>query len=207
MKVILFFILLYTVSFSQNIVKIDSNTTDIEDFKVAYLIDNLEKFTFKDVNSMQFIEGKSSETLGANTTNTWVKIELENSTKDTQTLFLHQDEAYTLFSIDFYEVDTNGSLLNKLDINIYSTEVEKSMLGSDAVFTFTLAPQERKTLYIQQKTLAYHYYNFRIFSKHKSQEYLIFEKVGLFKNLCQSGKITNTKGHRDEDRNRCRTIC
>ena len=30
---------------------------------------------------------------------------------------------------------------------------------------------------------------------------------GLFKNLCQSGKIKNTKGHRDEDRNRCRTIC
>ena len=26
---------------------------------------------------------------------------------------------------------------------------------------------------------------------------------GLFKNLCQSGKIKNTKGHRDEDRNRC----
>jgi len=28
-----------------------------------------------------------------------------------------------------------------------------------------------------------------------------------FKNLCQSGKITNTQGHTDEYRNRCRAIC
>ena len=30
---------------------------------------------------------------------------------------------------------------------------------------------------------------------------------GPFKILCQTGKINNTKGHRDEDRNRCRAIC
>ena len=30
---------------------------------------------------------------------------------------------------------------------------------------------------------------------------------GPFKNLCQSGKITNTQGHRNEYRNRCRAIC
>ena len=32
-------------------------------------------------------------------------------------------------------------------------------------------------------------------------------RAGLFRNLCQSGKITNTQGNTDEDRNRCRTIC
>ena len=30
---------------------------------------------------------------------------------------------------------------------------------------------------------------------------------GLFKNLCQAGKIEDTKGHRNENRNRCGTIC
>ena len=30
---------------------------------------------------------------------------------------------------------------------------------------------------------------------------------GPFKILCQTGKINNTKGHKDEDRNRCRAIC
>ena len=28
-----------------------------------------------------------------------------------------------------------------------------------------------------------------------------------FKNLCQSGKITNTQGKTHEDRSRCRAIC
>jgi hypothetical protein len=31
--------------------------------------------------------------------------------------------------------------------------------------------------------------------------------TGPLKNLCQTGKIKDTKGHRDEDRNRCRGIC
>jgi len=36
---------------------------------------------------------------------------------------------------------------------------------------------------------------------------LITVSAGPFKNLCQSGKITNTQGNTDEYRNRCRAIC
>ncbi len=32
-------------------------------------------------------------------------------------------------------------------------------------------------------------------------------KSGPFIILCQLGKIKNTKGHKDENRNRCRAIC
>ncbi len=31
--------------------------------------------------------------------------------------------------------------------------------------------------------------------------------MGPFIILCQLGKIKNTKGHKDENRNRCRAIC
>ena len=31
--------------------------------------------------------------------------------------------------------------------------------------------------------------------------------LGPFRILCQLGKIKNTKGHKDENRNRCRAIC
>ena len=31
--------------------------------------------------------------------------------------------------------------------------------------------------------------------------------LGPFIILCQLGKIKNTKGHKDENRNRCRAIC
>ena len=33
------------------------------------------------------------------------------------------------------------------------------------------------------------------------------EAKGPFIILCQLGKIKNTKGHKDENRNRCRAIC
>ncbi len=36
----------------------------------------------------------------------------------------------------------------------------------------------------------------------------IYERpLGLFKNLCQLGKITNTQGDTDEYRDRCRAVC
>jgi hypothetical protein len=39
------------------------------------------------------------------------------------------------------------------------------------------------------------------------KEKIFSTSMGPFKILCQTGKINNTKGHRDEDRNRCRAIC
>ncbi len=35
----------------------------------------------------------------------------------------------------------------------------------------------------------------------------LIKQLRPFKNLCQSGKITNTQGHTDEYKNRCRTVC
>jgi len=43
--------------------------------------------------------------------------------------------------------------------------------------------------------------------KNKVKYLVTVEEQELFKNLCQSGKITNTQGNTDEDRNRCRAIC
>ena len=37
--------------------------------------------------------------------------------------------------------------------------------------------------------------------------FFIDEKKGPFRILCQLGKIKNTKGHKYENRNRCRAIC
>lgn len=175
--ILLFFIFLYSFSYGENIVKIDTNFTEIKEFQVGYIIDNEKKLTFEDIQSMKFIEGKNGNTFGANTLNTWVKIEFENITKNKQTLFLHQDEAFTLFSIDFYEVNSQGKLLQKKEINIYDADVKKDMLGADAVFKFTLDAFEKKTIYVQQQTVAYHYYNFLVFSESNSIEYLIFEKI------------------------------
>ena len=41
----------------------------------------------------------------------------------------------------------------------------------------------------------------------KSEEVEIYTNSGPFEILCQLGKIENTKGHKYENRNRCRAIC
>jgi signal transduction histidine kinase/ActR/RegA family two-component response regulator len=177
MRLIIFFLFLVSFSFSQNIVTINSNITDIKKFKINYFIDKTKKLQFKDIQSMHFIEGQNSATLGANITDTWIKIKLLNTTKNKQTLFLHQDLGYTFLRINYFEVDSNNTILNKKGIQLSSSTAKEEMIGADAVFKFSLEPKEIKTIYVNQKSHAYHFYNFSILSEKKSIEYLIFEKV------------------------------
>ncbi|WP_025345178.1 hypothetical protein [Sulfurospirillum multivorans] len=47
----------------------------------------------------------------------------------------------------------------------------------------------------------------KLYKKEHDSLVFVYEPTGPFRILCQSGKITNTQGHRYEDRNRRRAIC
>jgi len=177
MKSVVLFILTFSFTFTQAMMDIDSSSSNFTDFKIGYYIDSTKKLKFEDIKSIKFIESKNSATLGANITDTWVKIELFNSTENKQILFLHQDLAYTFLNIEYYEVDNKNNLLNKKKIDISSPNAKEQMYGADAIYEFSLAPKEAKTIYVYQKTNAYHFYNFSIFSQKESTDYLIYEKV------------------------------
>lgn len=175
-----FFILLSVLSLlscSQDIVSIDSEKVVLKDFTVEYYIDNANEVTFEDIESVPFIKGPSSQTLGAKITNTWVKIEVENKTKERKKLFLHQEFGYVFARIYFYEVASDGTLLQQKKINNYKKNSSDNMKGADAVYKFFLETEEKKIFYIRQSTHAYHFYRFMIFSEKESVEYLIFEKI------------------------------
>jgi len=177
MKSVVLFILTFSFTFTQAMMDIDSSSSNFTDFKIGYYIDSTKKLKFEDIKSIKFIESKNSATLGANITDTWVKIELFNSTENKQILFLHQDLAYTFLNIEYYEVDNKSNLVNKKKIDISSPNAKEQMYGADAIYEFSLAPKEAKTIYVYQKTNAYHFYNFSIFSQKESTDYLIYEKV------------------------------
>jgi len=177
MKSIFGLLFLFSFLFSQPIVNINSNTSNITEFKLSYFIDTTKRLTFIDIKSMEFIEGENKDTLGAEVTNTWIKIKLFNTTKNKQTLFLHQDLAYTFFKIHYFEVDQNSNILNTKKINTYSKDAKNQMNGADTIFKFSLNPRENKTIYINLTTPAYHFYNFLIFSEKNSTEYLVYQKV------------------------------
>ena len=125
--------------------------------------------------------------------NAWIKIKLLNTTNQTQVLFLHQGTAYLSTSIKYFELNNKDELLRKKEINLLDESSKKDMDGSDSIFKFELKANESKTIYINQKTVAYYFYNFSILSEKKSREYLVFEKIDavLFVGLLLALSIYN----------------
>lgn len=173
------YLTLFSISFAfaEPIVNIDSDKSTITDFELSYYIDASAELKFENIDSIEFKEGKNRDTLGADVKNVWVKIKLFNATSKNQTLFLHQDLAYTIFKLEYFELNSSDNSINKKVISAYSPDAKEQLYGSDAIFKFTLYPQESKTIYVHQTTTAYHFYNYSIFSEKESTEYLIYEKV------------------------------
>jgi len=179
MRLIILYLALFSsvFAFSEPIINIDSDKSTITDFNVSYFINDRAKLKFDDIESMEFKEGKNKNTLGVSVKDVWIKIKLFNTTPKSQTLFLHQDLAYTFRNIEYFELNKSNDILNKQVISRNSTDTKEQLNGADAIYKFTLHPQDSKTIYIHQTTSAYHFYNFSIFSEKESTEYLIYEKV------------------------------
>ena len=82
---------------------------------------------------------------------------------------------------EFLEMIQNGDL-------VASAMQQPYIIGQEAVVTLN------------------NYFNNKEVKKEQKMEILSISK-GPFIILCQLGKIKNTKGHKDENRNRCRAIC
>lgn len=177
MRFLILFLALFSLLQAQPIVNIDSDKSAVKDFDLSYFIDTTNELTFEDINSMKFVQGKNRDSLGVKVKNAWIKIKVLNTTKKEQTLYLHQDLAYKYISLEYFEINSDGNLINNHLIEPYSSLAKEQMVGSDAIFKFILKPDEFKTIFVHQITPAYQFYNFYIFSKKESVEHLIHEKV------------------------------
>ncbi|EQB40737.1 hypothetical protein M947_00360 [Sulfurimonas hongkongensis] len=177
MRLFILFLSLISLSLAEPIVNINSDKFSITDFKLSYLIDNTHKLKFEDIKTMQFEQGQNKDSLGVKVKNVWIKIKLFNATTKEQTLFLHQDLAFKFTSLEYFEVDQNDKLIKEQAIIPYSPQAKEQLNGADAIFAITLNPDEYKTIYVHQKTPAYHFYNFLIYSQKESVRHLIYEKV------------------------------
>ena len=177
MRFIMLFLSLLSLSLASSLVNIDSDSSSITDFELSYFIDDANKVKFENIKSVEFEKGLSKDSLGVKIKNVWIKIKLFNTTKKQQTLFLHQDLAYKFKSLEYFEVDSSDRLINNHLISLYAAQAKEELKGADAVYEFTLNPNENKTIYVHQRTHSYHFYNFSIFSQKESIRYLIYEKV------------------------------
>ncbi|MDY0116733.1 MAG: diguanylate cyclase [Sulfurimonadaceae bacterium] len=177
MKFIILFLSLFTFLLAQPIVHINSNTSSFTDFELSYFIDTSNNLQFEDILTVEFVRGKNKDSLGVKVRDAWIKIQLLNTTDTQQVLFLHQDLAYKFLSLEYFEISSENTLLKNHLIEPYGDLAKEQLNGADAIFKFTLSPQESKTIYVHQKTPSYHFYNFLIFTEKESIEHLIYEKV------------------------------
>jgi signal transduction histidine kinase len=176
MKFIITLIFLLSFTLAQSTVNITSDTSNITDFKLDYFIDKTAKMDFEEIKSQKFTQGPNKDTLGTNIHNSWVRIKVVNLTNKSQTLYLHQYAAYLSIKINHFEVDEKGVILSKKETNLLDSP-QNMLDGSDSIFKFTLQAKQTKTIYVNQKTYTFHFYNFSLFSEKASRKYLIYEKV------------------------------
>jgi len=163
--------------FADPLVTITSDKTKLHDFKLSYFIDRTNEMTIDNVPNMKFLTATNSDTLGIDVTHTWIKIKLFNATEKNQQLFLHQDLGFTFAKTIYYEMDTKNTILNTKVVDDTSSSYAENIEGSDIVFKFRLNPHEYKTIYVNQITHAYHFYNFSLLNEKNSIKYLIYEKI------------------------------
>jgi len=169
-------LLLTSVTFSANAALTEiawhDNTASLKTFRMGYFIDTSENMPFTEVVQQTFIDSPNSISLGTAAIKTWAKIPLVNTSDKLQTLYLHHPYAYHNRQVGLYEIvdeqETQRRILDLDDPSTYGW-----IYGGAAVFEITLAPQQRKTLYVESVSFSHQWFSIDIYNKEQSQRALL----------------------------------
>ncbi|BDF93484.1 diguanylate cyclase [Pseudoalteromonas sp. KAN5] len=153
-------------------VSINTAEVNLTQFPMSYFIDTSEEMPFKQIQKQPFIQSKSEITLGTNAKTTWSKIVIHNESPQQRTLFLHNEDAYHLQNVDFYETK-NGDLLNQVNIQLDKVGPHNNIYGGTAIFSFDLAADERKTIFVRSVTFSHQWYALSLYDEEHSKRALI----------------------------------
>ena len=154
------------------IVNIDQRSVDLTQFAMSYFIDSTGAMPLSQVQQQNFINSQNELTLGTNAKTTWSKIVIKNSYSDTLRLFVHNPDAYHLEEVSFYETQS-GQLINQSVIQLDKTGPKANMFGGSAVFSFYIAPNQQKTIYIKSVTFSHQWFALAIFDEEHSKRALV----------------------------------
>lgn len=152
-------------------INLTTQSVQLDAFPVMYYVDESKAMSFQEIKRENFLLAPNKKTFSSDSTHLWIKIPVINSTQSTLELFLHHHNAYRLKKIQFYETK-DETLLTTLEMNLSNPNDLENMYGSDAIYKFSLQPNETKTIYIQATSFIYQYYNLRLFSEKPSAKFL-----------------------------------
>lgn len=93
------------------LINIDSDSTSLKDFNLEYFVDSTEVMPLEEIKKQTFIQDKSTLSLGVFQDVAWLRFKLHNTTQKTQKLYIHNELAYIVDGVDFYEFH-NNKLIN-----------------------------------------------------------------------------------------------
>ena len=154
------------------IVNIDQRSVDLTQFAMSYFIDSTGTMPLSQVQQQNFINSQNELTLGTNAKTTWSKIVIKNSYSDTLRLFVHNPDAYHLEEVSFYETQS-AQLINQSVIQLDKTGPKANMFGGSAVFSFYIAPNQQKTIYLKSVTFSHQWFALTIYDEEHSKRALV----------------------------------
>ncbi|MCC9660792.1 sensor domain-containing diguanylate cyclase [Pseudoalteromonas sp. MB41] len=177
---LLFFISHSFFAFAQNspttsvdsVISLNNEQVNLTRFDMSYFIDKTEKMTLSQIQNQTFTASKNELTLGTNAKTTWSKITVKNNDSETLRLFIHNPDAYHLEEVGFYETH-NGQLINQSEIQLDTSGPKANMFGGSAVFSFYIAPQQQKTIYVKSVTFSHQWFALNIYNEEHSKRALV----------------------------------
>ncbi|RJF33697.1 diguanylate cyclase [Pseudoalteromonas gelatinilytica] len=154
------------------IVNIDQRSVDLTQFAMSYFIDSTGAMSLSQVQQQNFTNSQNELTLGTNAKTTWSKIVIKNSYSDTLRLFVHNPDAYHLEEVSFYETQS-AQLINQSVIQLDKTSPKANMFGGSAVFSFYIAPNQQKTIYVKSVTFSHQWFALTIYDEEHSKRALV----------------------------------
>lgn len=177
---LLFFISHSFFAFAQNspttsvdsVISLNNEQVNLTRFDMSYFIDKTGKMTLSQIQNQTFTASKNELTLGTNAKTTWSKITVKNNDSETLRLFIHNPDAYHLEEVGFYETH-NGQLINQSEIQLDTSGPKANMFGGSAVFSFYIAPQQQKTIYVKSVTFSHQWFALNIYNEEHSKRALV----------------------------------
>jgi len=170
-KIVLLIFLFVSLVFGQNII-IDNSDVKLTDFKMSYYDDATAKMDYLEVRSKKFVNSTNKISLGTKNGVIWSQIVITNISDKTRKLYIHHPHAYHYQALNFYE-EHNNQLIKKIDIDFDSEVSEKYVYGGIAIYEFSLAPNQTKTIYMQSKFFSHQWFTVMIYDKQNSRKSLV----------------------------------
>ncbi|EGM68244.1 sensor domain-containing diguanylate cyclase [Shewanella sp. HN-41] len=162
----------FTATATTSVIKWQDETASLTDFPMGYFVDHSGNMSFNEVMQQTFVDSSNRVSLGTSALQTWAKIQLINPSDTQQKLYLHHPYAYHNRQVGLYEmVDGQETQRRILDLDDPSTY--GWIYGGAAVFEITLAPQQKKTLYVESVSFSHQWFSIDLYNKEQSQRALL----------------------------------